>query len=148
MSVNSYVRCWLHIIWNTRNEEKVLTEGARKHLSNYLYAYAKKKGIYMPINFVNPEHVHALINLPTHLSIEEMFHLLKGSSSNWLNESDLLNHKFSWAKGYAGFSVSHSKVRQVRHFIANQERQHWNMSFAQELEKLLRKHELVFYKEN
>ncbi len=148
MSAHSYVRCWLHIIWGTRDEEKILTQIARKRLSKYLYDYAEKKGIYMKINFINPEHVHALIDLPTHLSIEEVFHLLKGSSSSWINQSDLLNKKFAWAKGYAGFSVSHSKVHEVENFIANQEERHWKMTFTEEFERLIQKHELVIYKEN
>ena len=148
MSAHSYVRCWLHIIWGTRDEEKILTQIARKRLSKYLYDYAEKKGIYMKINFISPEHVHALIDLPTHLSIEEVFHLLKGSSSSWINQSDLLNKKFAWAKGYAGFSVSHSKVHEVENFIANQEERHWKMTFTEEFERLIQKHELVIYKEN
>ena len=32
----------------------------------------------MKINYVNPEHVHTLIDLPTHLCIEEAMQLFKG----------------------------------------------------------------------
>jgi REP element-mobilizing transposase RayT len=33
----------------------------------------------MKINYVNPEHVHVLIDLPTSLSIEDVMQLLKGA---------------------------------------------------------------------
>jgi hypothetical protein len=32
----------------------------------------------MKINYVNPDHVHALVDLPTHLCIEDGMQLLKG----------------------------------------------------------------------
>ena len=38
----------------------------------------------MKINYVNADHVHALVDLPTNLSIEELIQLLKGSSSGKL----------------------------------------------------------------
>ena len=148
MAVHSYSRCWLHLIWGTLHDEKILTSDLRSALSGYFYDYAQKKGIYMRINFVSPDHVHALIDLPRHLSIEEIFHLLKGSSSNWINQNDFLKEKFAWAKGYAGFSVSHSKSEALVRYIANQEKRHWEMSFKEEYEKLIKKHGLIIYKEN
>ena len=47
----------------------------------------------MTINFVNADHVHALIDLPTGLSIEKVVQLLKGSSSHWVNSSELVKGK-------------------------------------------------------
>ena len=43
----------------------------------------------MKINFVNADRVHALVDLPTSLSIEEMIQIFEGSSSRWLNQGDL-----------------------------------------------------------
>jgi REP element-mobilizing transposase RayT len=53
----------------------------------------------MKMNFVNPDHVHALIDLPTALSIEKVVQLLKGSSSHWVNSSELVTGKFAWGRG-------------------------------------------------
>jgi len=64
----------------------------------------------MKINFVNPDHVHVLIDLPTGFSIEKIAQLLKGSSSHWVNSSELLTEKFAWGRGYGAFSVSLSNV--------------------------------------
>ena len=46
-------------------------------LSRYLVEYADEQDVYMKINFVNAEHVHALIDLPTGFSIEKVVQLLK-----------------------------------------------------------------------
>lgn len=82
-------------------------------MSRYLSEYTEMKGVYLKINYVNADHVHALVDLPTGLSIEELMQLLKGSSSHWINANDLLTGKFAWGRGYGAFSVSESNVGQV-----------------------------------
>ena len=77
MSAHSYSRCWLHLIWGTLDREKLLTGSAAKRVSRYLDDYAKSKAIYMKINYVNADHVHALVDLSTALSIQELTQLLK-----------------------------------------------------------------------
>src|SRR5688572_24758676 len=122
MSVHSYSRCWLHLIWTTLDREPMLAKPAAAASSNFLTNYALEKGIYMKINYVNPEHVHTLIDLPTNKSIEEVVKLFKGSSSHWINENRLLRGRFGWGRGYGAFSVSHSDVDRVAAYIAGQEK--------------------------
>jgi hypothetical protein len=45
----------------TLNREKILNKSAAAGLSAYLGEYVEKQGVYMKINYVNPDHVHALI---------------------------------------------------------------------------------------
>ena len=96
----------------------------------------------MKINFVNPDHVHALIDVPTGSSIEKIVQLLKGSSSHWVNCHELLTGKFAWARGYGAFSVSHSNVDLVARYIADQEEHHRVRTFAEELKEFIDRHEL------
>ena len=98
----------------------------------------------MKINFVNPDHVHTLIDLPTSFSIEEVAQLFKGSSSHWINENNLVPSKFGWGRGYGVFSVSHSAVGEVADYIANQEEHHRKRSFVEELKLFLKRHELIW----
>src|SRR5262245_4400911 len=100
MSMHSYSRCWVHLIWGTLNRERVLNKKAAAGLSQYLLEYADEQGTYMKINFVNADHVHALIDVPTGLSIEKVVQLLKGSSSHWVNSNELVTGKFAWGRGY------------------------------------------------
>ena len=67
----------MHLLWATRERRPLLNKAAAAGLSAHLTNYATEKEIYMKINFVNPDHVHALVDLPTSLSIEEMMQLLK-----------------------------------------------------------------------
>jgi putative transposase len=142
MSVHSYSRCWVHLIWGILNREKVLLKEAAARLSRYLTEYAHTKTFYMKINYVNADHVHALIDLPTGLSIEELIQLLKGSSSHWVNENNILLGKFAWGRGYGAFSVSESNVSQVAAYIARQEEHHQVRTFADELREFIERHGL------
>jgi len=65
MSLHSYSRCWLHLIWSTLDREKTLNKTARPQISAYLNEYAASKGFYLKINYVNADHVHLLVALPT-----------------------------------------------------------------------------------
>ena len=94
MSLHSYSRVWLHLVWATLERRPLLSRSAATKLSTYLHDYAKTKGIYMKINFVNPDHVHALIDLPTNLTIEDTMQLFKGGTSHWVNEQNLIPGKF------------------------------------------------------
>lgn len=132
MSTHSYSRCWLHLIWETLRREPMLDKRAAARASRNLSDYSEEKGIYMKISFFNADHTHALIDLPTNLTIEQVIQLLKGSSSHWINQKQLVKGKFAWGRGYGAFSVSQSDVSKVANYIAGQEEHHRQRSFAQE----------------
>ena len=142
MSLHSYSRVWLHLIWATLERRPLIPKPAAVKVSGYLSRYAAEKGIYMKINFVNPDHVHVLVDLPTNLCLEEAMQLLKGSSSHWINESNLLPGKFGWGRGYGAFSVAHSGVGEVAKYIANQEEHHRKRSFSEEFKLFVERYEL------
>ncbi len=148
MSLHSYSRVWLHTVWGTLERRPLLPRPAAARVSEYLHQYSSEKGIYMKINYVNADHVHALVDLPTSLTIEEMLQLLKGASSHWINQSNLLTSKFAWGRGYGVFSVSHSGVGEVAQYIAQQEEHHRKRSFAEEVQKLVERYGLQWHKED
>lgn len=137
MSVRSKTEIWVHLIWGTYKREKSLPDKElRKKLSQYINNYSKDKNIITKAIYVNSDHVHALIILPTNKTIEDIFHLLKGSSSHWVNQQ--VRYKFSWAKGYAAFSVSELHVINLINYIKNQGEHHSTTSFADEYNKFLK----------
>ena len=69
---------------------------------------------------------------------------LKRVSNGWLKEQGPGYTDFEWQGGYADFSVSHSNLEQVKHYIVGQEEHHRRMTFQDELRALLRKHEIEF----
>ena len=148
MSLHSYSRCWLHLTWATLRREPMLPKPAALRASDFLYDYAKSKGIHMETNYVNSDHTHAVIDLPTKLSIEEVLKLLKGASSHWINEQKMIRGKFNWGRGYGAFSVSHSNLETVIRYVLNQEEHHRKKTFAEELSEFVRAYELEWHDED
>jgi putative transposase len=142
MSLHAYSRVWLHLVWATLERRPLLQQAASVKLSAHLHDYAREKSIYMKINFVNADHVHALIDLPTHLSIEQLMQLLTGRASLWVNEPKLVPGKFGWGRGYGVFSVSQSAVSDVSAYIAEQEEHHRHKTFAEELKLFVERYGL------
>lgn len=111
---------------------------SRQLVSNFLTDYCKSKGIYLKKNYVNSDHVHALIDLPTSMSIEEVTKLLKGSASHWINQNNLCIGKFNWGRGYAALSISESVLIKVVKYIDGQEEHHKVKSFREEYEAFIK----------
>ena len=143
MSLHSYTKIWLHIIWETHNREKLLNEKAAKIVSEYLFNYSVEKNIFMKVNYVNAEHVHSLIDLPSNLTTEECLKLFKGASSHYINQQKIIGGRFSWGRGYAAFSVSESQGDKVIAYIKNQKEHHRIKSFAEEYEGFIKKYNLI-----
>ena len=137
MSVRSFTKIWLNIIWGTKNCKKSLVDKEfRKRISKHLLENSKQKGIYMKVNYVNSDHVHALIDLPTNMTVEDVARLIKGESSSWINKK--VEFKFAWSTGYGAFSVSESNLDKLVKYIMNQDEHHRTKSFTEEYDAFLR----------
>ena len=147
MSTHSYTRLWTHLIWETLSREPMLDKRAAARASTFLTEYSRQKGIYMKINYFNADHTHALIDLPTRYSIEEVIKLLKGGSSYWINHGRIIKGRFAWGVGYGAFSVSHSDVGRVAHYIANQEEHHRKRTYSEEYEMFVKRYGLEWQSE-
>ena len=125
----------------------MLPKSAGVQLSEHLSEYAQANGIYSKTNFVNPDHAHILIDLPTNRTMEQVVKLLKGESSHWINSKKLLMGRFSWGRGYGAFSVSPSNVEEVSAYIVTQEEHHRQWTFLDEYRMFVEKHGLVWIEE-
>lgn len=135
------------MVWATIKRRPLLPKPAAARLSAHLHEHAHKKGIYMKINFVNADHTHVLVDLPVGKAIDEVVQLLKGESSHWVNESNLIAGKFGWQRGYGAFSVSHSGVNEMCAYIARQEEHHRKKTFSEELRQFVERYGLAWQEE-
>ena len=70
-------------------------------------------------------------------------HVKKGST-NWLQPQRPALAEFHWQSGYGAFSVSQSKVPDVREYIRNQSEHHRRRGFQEEFRALLQRHEIEY----
>ena len=147
MSLHSYSKIWIHLIWSTQSKEKIIDKNAAAKIQKFILSYCKSKSIYIKIIFVNADHVHCLIDLPTNMSIEDLVKLIKGASSHRINKDRLIETKFSWARGYGVFSVSQSNLDKVIKYIENQEEHHKVRSFSEEYQSFIENYGMKYIRE-
>ena len=101
---------------------------------------AEKKDIW--IDSVNgyTDHAHCLISLNKDQTISNVVQLIKGESSNWINQNELTANKFSWQDDYWAVSLSESHLKKVRGYILNQEEHHNKKTFEEEIEIFMNKY--------
>lgn len=69
-----------------------------------------------------------------------MAQLVKGESSDGINNNILTSDKFYWQDDYFAVSVSESQVESVIKYIENQEIHHSKITFEEEAAEFMRKY--------
>jgi len=135
-----FIKVWVHLIWSTKNRNKIITPDLKYKLYDHIKDNARKKEIY--IDFINgvEDHIHLLISIKAEQSLSKLTQLIKGESSFWVNQNKLSDKKFEWQDEYIAVSVSESMIPKVREYIKNQEEHHRKKSFAEEVELFLEKY--------
>ena len=137
---HSFNKIWIHAIWATKERQPFITNKVEKQIHDLLRKELIEMGC--PVRIVNgmPDHVHLLFLLNPQKSIAEVIKQIKGSSSHFINEQNLIPEKFSWQTGYASYSVSESQLEKVFQYIRNQKSHHRKKTFSQEYEEFIALH--------
>ena len=133
----TFHQIWLHFVWATKNRSNFLNSNLKKELISHIENYGKQNDIYVDAINGGSDHLHLLIKMKPIQSPAHIANLLKGESSNWINQKDFLKIKFSWQNGYGVFSVSESQLDKVRYYILNQEKHHQKMTYLKEVDKFV-----------
>jgi REP element-mobilizing transposase RayT len=91
-----------------------------------------------------PDHLHLFFGMRPSQSLSDLMRLVKGDSSEWINNQKLVNGKFRWQEGYGAFSYSKSQTDIVVKYILNQEEHHRRKTFLEEYKETLSKFEIDF----
>lgn len=141
---HSFYKIWIHAIWSTKERRPLIDSNLEKKL--YPFISEQLKGMGCPMSIINgmPDHIHCLFRLNPQKSIADVIKQIKGSSSHYINQNNLIEEKFAWQTGYAAFSVSESGVSRVFQYIKNQKEHHQKMSFQQEYDEFLKLYGLYY----
>jgi REP element-mobilizing transposase RayT len=113
-----------------------------------LYAYIGgiiKQHASFPIKINGTEnHLHVLSTLSKNISLADFVEEIKKNSSRWIKTKGAHYSHFAWQGGYAGYSVSQSKVTTVEKYIGTQKEHHKTVSFRDEYIKFLKEYGVDF----
>jgi putative transposase len=139
---HSFNKIWIHAIWATKERQSLI----QSNIENQLHDYMRKQFVELrcPVRIINgmSDHTHSLFLLSPQKAISDVIKQVKGSSSHWVNEQNLINDKFSWQTGYAAYSVSESQLQKVFLYIKNQKAHHQKRTFTNEFDEFINKHGL------
>ena len=114
---HSFNKIWIHAIWATKYRQPMIHRSVENNIYQFIAEQLRAQGC--PVRIINgmPDHIHCLFLLSPQKSIAEVIKQIKGSSSHFINQTNLIVENFSWQTGYAAFSVSASIVEKVFHYI-------------------------------
>ena len=90
--LHTHSKIWIHLIWSTKKRKRCLINECGEQLHLHLIEQAKNE-LKVPFEELNiqPEHVHALIDLPTNVMLSDFMQGIKGESSHWMNQRKIIN---------------------------------------------------------
>jgi REP element-mobilizing transposase RayT len=134
----SYTNLLYHIIFSTKDRRSVITEDYQPRLYEYIGGILRGTGgISLGINGTE-DHVHVLTKLRPDRALSDVLRDLKSNATGWMHDVFPSLEDFSWQRGYGAFTVSHSNVDEVRHYIARQKEHHHRVSFRDEFVSFLK----------
>lgn len=90
------------------------------------------------------DHIHLLVGIRPAQSISDLMQDVKGGSSKWINDNQLVPGRFEWQEGYGAFSYSKSQLPTVMGYIQNQEVHHQKKTFHEEYLDFLQEFEVEY----
>lgn len=128
----SLSKLYVHLIFHVKNNLCLIRQEDENELYAYIGGVIKlSKSIPIKINGTS-DHLHVLCIMSKNISLADLIEDIKGNSSRWIKTKNIHYQNFSWQGGYAGYSVSQSKVEVVNQYITNQKEHHKHQTFKEE----------------
>lgn len=134
----------IHVIFSTKNRERLLDASVRPNLFSYLATVARNADCECYRVGGVEDHVHLAIRLSRSISVSKLISTLKTASSQWLKIQAPELANFSWQSGYGVFSVSPSDLELLQSYIDRQEEHHQKKTFQDEFRAFLTKYEIAY----
>ena len=135
-----YIKIMIHCIWATKNRAPLISGELKPLLLAHIKENSVKKDIFIDCQNCVADHIHMLISLGSEQTVAKTMMLVKGESSLWVNNQNIIKEKFEWQDDYIALSVSESAIDKVRQYIANQEVHHQKRTFSEEYEEFIKVH--------
>jgi putative transposase len=129
---NSYTSLLVHIVFSTRNRERVFISDVRDRLWAYMGGIARENNTKAIQIGGMLDYVHMLIWMFSTIGVSKAVQLIKGGSSKWLHGNYSALRNFALQEGYGAFSIGANQVDMVSSCIAHQEEHHRMKTFQEE----------------
>ncbi len=140
----SLSKLYVHAIFHVKYNECLIHPENEKELYAYMGGVIKtSKSIPISINGTE-NHIHVLCVMSKNISLASLLEDIKTNSSRWIKTLGPHYREFAWQGGYAGYSVSQSKLETVKKYIQNQKEHHKKQSFKEEYIQFLKENDVEY----
>jgi putative transposase len=135
--MSTYTQIYYHLIFATKNRERVLAAQRREDLFRYIWGVIQNHKSHLYRIGGVEDHVHILTNLHPTVPLADLIKDIKVASLQWIAEERVFPRFSHWQDGYAAFTASHAELPRLIEYIKGQTEHHRRFSFHEELKKLL-----------
>ncbi len=140
----TFSQLYIQIVFAVKGRENLISNSWNKRLHEYIAGIIKGKNQKPIIVNGMPDHIHAFIGLRPAMPVADLVRDIKNNSTNFINDHQLVQGKFSWQEGYGAFSYSHSHIDNVYKYIQNQEEHHKKKTFKEEYLDFMKKFKIEY----
>jgi putative transposase len=134
----------IHLIFSTKNRERLITEAIEKELHPYMAKiFRELKSPTLTIGGTE-DHVHVLFSLGRTIEVAELIEKVKTKTSKWIKTKGDEFENFHWQRGYGAFSIGQSQVASLKRYIARQRIHHQRVTFKDEYRKFLKSYRIDY----
>ena len=140
----TYTQIIYHIVFATKNRERVLDKTRREDLFRYMWGIVKNHDCHLfRLNGVE-DHIHILTSVHSTVALANLVKAVKTGSAKWIKENNVFPQFGHWQEGYGAFTHSIREKDALIEYIKNQEEHHRRVDFLDEYRKLLGEADIEF----
>ena len=141
---NTYTQIHIQCVIAVRYRQSLIQKEWKERLHKYITGIIQNYGHKMLAINSMPDHLHIFFGFRPNQSLADLMRIVKGESSEWINNQQFNGSVFRWQEGYGAFSYSRSQVKTVTNYILNQEEHHKKRTFSEEYEEFLKNFEIEY----
>lgn len=141
--MSSHHQILYHLVISTKMRLPSITSKHREELYMHIWKVIRRLDCMMYKMNGTEDHIHILCDLHPSISLNNLIHEIKTSSSLWIKESGKMPLFEGWELGYAAFTHAYKDKEAIMKHIQNQDKHHAKLSFQEEYKLLLEEHEIV-----
>jgi REP element-mobilizing transposase RayT len=135
--VPTYTDITYHLVFATKNRERVFDKDHREQLYRFIWGILKERSCHVYRIGGVEDHLHILFSLHPTQSLANVVKEIKTASSSWIKGQKFFPLFTHWQEGYGAFTVAAEARPALIDYIKNQETHHARFSFVDELRNMV-----------
>jgi putative transposase len=141
---NTYTQIHIQTVFAVKFRQSLIRSEWKERLQKYITGILQNHGHKMIAINSMPDHMHVFFGFRPNQSLSDLMRIIKGESSEWINNQKLNPSIFRWQEGFGAFSYSRSQIKTIAEYVENQEEHHRKKTFMEEYKDFLQQFEVEY----